>query len=296
VTYANLPAAILRKGVIISSLSAVSLGASVVFVPLSYRAGVQPGMAVFLRFLVATVVLTAFLRLSGRWVHLPRRNAVAIFLLGLFGYTVMGITFYVALSLIPAWLVGLMTALYPLAINFGSWLFLREPVTRSQFLALLAVLAGGVFLFLQPFEGFSWPGVLLMLLNIFWVSVYLLVGQRWTRGMPPTMSATWTVGGATIGTLAYALTVGQFSFNFAPLGWLWIFCFGVISTALAILMLWWGVGLIGAARASIIGSFEPLAAILLAVLFLGESVSPGQIAGAVLILAGMFLVQWQPAR
>ncbi len=292
-TYANLSAATLRKGAIIASISAISLGSSVVFVPLAYRAGVQPGMAVFLRFAIAALVLVSFLGLSGRWVWLPRQNTRAIFLLGLFGYSGMGITFYVALSLIPAWLVGLMTALYPLAVNFGSWLFLKEPVTRSQIVALGAVLLGGLMLFLQPFEGFSWPGVLLMLLNITWVTVYLLVGQRWTRGMPPTMSATFTVGGAAIGTLLYALTAGEFSFDFAPVGWLWIFCFAVISTALAILTLWWGIGLIGAARASIIGSFEPLAAILMAMLFLGESVSPLQLVGGVFILAGMFLVQWQ---
>ena len=292
-THANLSAATLRKGAAITSLSAISLGASVVFVPLAYRAGVQPGMAVFLRFSIAAVVLLLFLRFSGRWAPLPQRNTVAIFLLGLFGYTVMGITFYVALSLIPAWLVGLMTALYPLAVNFGSWLFLREPITRQQGLALLAVLLGGAFLFLQPLDGFAWSGVLLMLLNIVVVTTYLLVGQRWTQGMPPTMSATWTVGGAAIGTLLYALTVGEFSFSFAPVGWLWIFCFAIISTALAILTLWWGIGLIGAARASIIGSFEPLSAMLMAMLFLGESVSPLQLAGAAFILAGMFLVQRQ---
>lgn len=292
-TYANLPAATLRRGAAISAVSALALGASVVFVPLAYRAGVQPGTAVFLRFSIAALVLLLFLRLSGRWQPLPRRNALAIFLLGLFGYTVMGTTFYVALSLIPAWLVGLMTALYPLAVNLGSWLFLREPVTRQQGLALAAVLLGGLFLFLQPFEGFNWPGVLLMLLNIVVVTAYLLVGQRWTRGMPPTMSATYTVIGAAIGTLLYALSAGEFSFDFAPIGWLWIFCFAVVSTALAILTLWWGIGLIGAARASIIGSFEPLSAILMAMLFLGESVSPLQLAGAAFILAGMFLVQWQ---
>lgn len=290
-TYANLSAATLRKGVAISALSAIFLGASVVFAPLAYRAGVQPGMAPFLRFSVAAVALVLFLALSGRWVWLPRRNAAVIFLLGLFGFAVMGITFYVALSLIPAWLVGLLTALYPLAVNFGSWLFLREPVTRQQGPALVSVLLGGALLFLQPFEGFAWSGVLLMLLNIVVSAAYLLIGQRWTRGMPPVMSATWSIGGSAVGTLIYALTTGQFSFDFAPIGWLWVFCFAVVSTALAILMLWWGIGLIGAARASIIGSFEPLSAILMAMLFLGESLSPLQLVGAAFILTGMFLVQ-----
>jgi len=286
----NLSSTNLRKGAILSALAALALAALVVFVPLAYRAGVQPGMAVFLRFSIAAVVLVLFLLVSGRWVALPRQNIVAIFLLGLVGYTTMGITFYVALSLIPAWMVGLLSSLYPLAVNFGAWLFLREEISRRQWWALATVLVGGAFLFLQPFEDISTAGVLVMLLNIVVVAAYMLIGQRWTQGMAPVMSATWTVGGAALGSLFYALAVGQFSFEFAPQGWLWILCFAVISTAFAIMALWWGIGLIGAAKASIVGSFEPLAAVVMAVLFLGETVSPLQLVGAVFILAGLFLI------
>ncbi len=291
--YSNRPAATLQKGVIISAISAISLAMSVVFVPMAYRAGVTPGTAVFLRFAIATVGLVLFLLLTGRWTTLPRRNTIAIFLLGFVGYSIMGTTFYVALSLIPAWLVGLFTALYPLTVNLGSWLFLKEQISRRQQYALGSVLIGGLFLFLQPFEDISWLGVLLMCINIVTVSIYLLVGQRWTRGMPPVMSATWTVGGATFGTIIYALSANQFSFSFAPVGWIWVFCFGVISTALAILTLWWGIGIIGAAKASIVGSFEPLGAVLLAVLLLGETISATQVFGAMFILAGLFILQWR---
>jgi drug/metabolite transporter (DMT)-like permease len=45
---------------------------------------------------------------------------------------------------------------------------------------------------------------------------------------------------------------------------------------------------------AILGSFEPLFSILLAVLILGERLLPSQIVGGVFILMGMVLVQWTP--
>ncbi|MFN8455526.1 MAG: EamA family transporter [Anaerolineae bacterium] len=57
---------------------------------------------------------------------------------------------------------------------------------------------------------------------------------------------------------------------------------------------WWGINLIGPLGLAILGSFEPVFSIVLAVLLLGERLWPLQVAGGVLILVGMFLVQWHP--
>ena len=179
--------------------------------------------------------------------------------------------------------------------NVGSWLFLKEPIQRQQVAALGTALLGAVILFWRPFAGANWLGVALMLVNVAVNTTYILVGQRWTQGIPPAMSTAWMMVGATAGTFFYALLSGQLSISFAPVGWLWTTLFAVVSTALAISMFWWGVGLIGAARAAIIGSLEPLGAIFLSVLVLGERLSPLQIVGGVFILIGVLLVQWQPA-
>lgn len=283
-----------RKGLTMSGLSALSYGAGAIFVRYAYQAEVLPGAAIFLRFAIAAGVLVLFLYVKGEWVSLPQRQTLAIFLLGFIGFSLMGTTFFVALSLIPAWLVALLTALIPLFTNLGSWLFLKEQMSGWQVSALVMVLGGGVFLFIQPFEEIVWPGILLMGLNIITVAIYLLVGQHWTRGVPPLMSAVWTVIGAACGTLFYALFVNELTFVFAPIGWLWALCIGIISTAFAIMAQWWGVGLIGAARASIMGSFEPLATVSLAVLILGERLSVLQLIGGAFIITGMFLVQRRP--
>jgi len=286
----------LAKGTFVCVSSAIFYSGAVVFVRYAYRAGVSPGTAIFLRFVLASAALGLFLRLTGRWVKLPPARIAALFGLGFLAYTVLGVTWFWALNTTPAWLVSLLLALYPLLVNVGSWLFLREPVRRLQVAALFSVLVGGVVLFWQPFEGATWTGVALMLVNVVINALYVLVGQRWTQGVPPAMSAAWMIIGAAVGTCLYAVFFAQLSFSFDLVGWVWIALFAVISTVLSIMFLWWGIGLIGPSRASIIGSLEPLFSILLSVFILGERLSLLQLPGGVFILTGMFLVQWQPNR
>jgi drug/metabolite transporter (DMT)-like permease len=78
-----------------------------------------------------------------------------------------------------------------------------------------------------------------------------------------------------VGTFFYAILSGQLSFQFEPTGWVWASLFAVVSTVLAIMFLWWGIGLLDPSRATIIGALEPFLSILLSVLILGERRHPG---------------------
>jgi drug/metabolite transporter (DMT)-like permease len=286
----------LRKGATVAALSAISYSAAVVFVRYAYRAGISPGTAIFLRFAIASITLVGFLVLTQRWTRLPRSRVVALFLLGFLAYTTLGTTWFVALSTTPAWLVSLIVSIYPLLVSLGSWLFLGDVPDTPRILALALVLAGSVALFWRPLEGIALAGVWLMLLNAVVNTLYVLIGQRWTRGVAPGMSTAWMVVGGMVGTFFYALLSGQLSFQFEPTGWVWASLFAVVSTVLAIMFLWWGIGLLGPSRATIIGALEPFCSILLAVLFLGETMSPPQILGGVLILAGVALVRLNMSR
>lgn len=272
----NTPGSDLRKGVTIAALSAISYSTAIIFVHHAYRAGILPGTAIFLRFAIASIVLAGFLVLTRRWVKLPRTQVAALFLLGFLAYTTLGTTWFVALSTTPAWLVSLIVSIHPLLVSVGSWLFLGDVPDAPRVVALVLVLAGSVALFWRPFEGVALTGVWLMLLNVMVNALYVLVGQRWTRGVPPSMSTVWMVIGAMVGTFFYALLSGQLSFQFRPTGWIWASLFAVVSTVLAIMFLWWGIGLLGPSRAAVIGALESFLSILLSVLILGETMSPLQ--------------------
>jgi drug/metabolite transporter (DMT)-like permease len=70
--------------------------------------------------------------------------------------------------------------------------------------------------------------------------------------------------------------------------------FLAVATTIAPFVLFvWGLQRIRASDAAIVSTFEPLAAALIAFGWLGQTLSPWQIAGGGLVIAGIALVQME---
>ena len=76
-----------------------------------------------------------------------------------------------------------------------------------------------------------------------------------------------------------------------PLAWAGLVYSGLFAIALAYLIWSYGVKKIGSTRTAIYSNITPVVALLVAWLALGESPSPGQLAGAVVIFTGIYLVR-----
>jgi uncharacterized membrane protein len=80
--------------------------------------------------------------------------------------------------------------------------------------------------------------------------------------------------------------------------WPPLLAFGLVATALAIQAFYAGVQRIGAARASIVSTVEPVYTIAMAMILFGEALTPVQLMGGVLVLAAVILAETgqHPAR
>ena len=78
-------------------------------------------------------------------------------------------------------------------------------------------------------------------------------------------------------------------------GWLAVAAIALFSTAIAIAAFFAGVAQIGAARASIISTFEPVITMAFGVGMLGEKVSGTQLLGGAMVLAAVVLLAHKPA-
>jgi drug/metabolite transporter (DMT)-like permease len=79
-------------------------------------------------------------------------------------------------------------------------------------------------------------------------------------------------------------------------GWLALGYLIVFATALGQQAWLYGVKGIGPSRAGVFVNLIPVSALLLSAMVLGEPIGAKEIAGIVLILAGVWLVNWQSAR
>jgi drug/metabolite transporter (DMT)-like permease len=86
------------------------------------------------------------------------------------------------------------------------------------------------------------------------------------------------------------LAAGRLSFTFAPSAWLPIALIIVVSTLLAILAFFRGLGILGSSAASIVSMTEPLFTIGFSILLFGDRLGWQQIVGGALVLGGTVLV------
>ncbi len=312
-------------GLALCLFSAACFGAMAIFGKLAYQAGVSPEALLLVRFGLAAVVLAVLLLLrpglrrttpharpgseprsepsgsgggvgpGGRPMK-ARRRVLAIALgLGAIGYAAQASLYFAALQRMDASLLSLILYTYPVLVTVAAVLLGRDRLTPRRGVAL-ATACGGTLLVLLGAGGvrFHPVGALLAFGSSITYTVYILVADSVVDLLPPVVLTALVMTGAA-GTLgARAVLTGGVDLTFGWAGWGWLACIALVSTVLAILAFFAGLRRAGPSSAAILSTFEPVVTTALAVLILGESLTVTQLAGGVLVLSSIGILQARP--
>lgn len=108
------------------------------------------------------------------------------------------------------------------------------------------------------------------------------------RGAMPLITATifmWITG---------PLAEKPFEFPSLPLTWIAVLWLGILGSGVAVIMLYYLIHEIGPTRANMVTYLFPIGGVILGVLFLREQLSWQLIAGTLLIIASLAVVNWKP--
>jgi drug/metabolite transporter (DMT)-like permease len=274
-------------GVVLIALSAVCFAAMPVFARVVYGAGGDPGTLLTLRFSSAAVVLV--LLAFGRRAAIPSgRTMVGLLLMGGVGYVSQSLSYFTALTMTSAALLGLLLYLYPAAVAVLARFLLREPLTRARVVSLtLALLGAG--LTIGPVGGGSWAGIGLGLLSALIYSFYILAATRVAQDVDALSSAAVITTSAAVVFCGLSVLRGWALPDSAP-GWLALLAISLISTVGAILAFMAGLARVGPTDAATLSTLEPVGTAVLAVTVLGETLVPIQIMGGAVILSAAVVV------
>jgi drug/metabolite transporter (DMT)-like permease len=249
---------------------------------------------VTLRAITATVLLWGWLAVTDRSaLKIPRSDLPAFAVLGLVAITI----FYLALFYAYAWTtVSVATTLLYLApalVTLGAAAFLGEALTRGKSMALVLTFLGSALVvqITQPanLTGNA-AGIALGLVAAASYATYSLLGKHLLkRHRMATVLAAYLLLGTlllialkliiapwTWPALREVLTIGLYT--------------GVMTTLVPIALFTFGLSRLPSSDATILLTFEPVAAFVLAAVVLGESLDAGQWLGAVTVLAGVVLL------
>ena len=295
----------MNVGVGLVLLSAFTFGLMPVLTKLAYAENLNLNTLLTIRFCLAAVVLWVIWLLrheppaSTGQVTLP--SLLPVVLMGAVAYVGQSFSYFTALSLISASFTGLLLYAYPPAVTLLAWILLRERITRRKIAALLCALLGIVLVLQlassllggtgQDFSNLNAAGVAWGLAAAFIYSVYIVSGAIFARRFDPIFSSAVVITSAATVYVIWGAFSGTLRFDVTPTGWIIASVIALVCTVVAIVAFFAGLPLVGPSRAAILSTAEPAITVITATIVLQEQITLEQVAGGILIVASVFVLQ-----
>lgn len=289
-------------GFFISLSGAILFSTKAIFVKLAFQTtGVDAITLLSLRMLFSLpfYLFAAWLVTKKENVQpLSKKEWWLIGLLGIFGYYLSSYFDFIGLQYVSAGLERLILFLYPTFAVLINTFFFKTKLGKVQIAALLLTYLGiGIAYFGEWQTDTSNPGFYFGSFMIFLCAVtysfYLVGTGRMVQRVGVTRYTAYAMLAATAGIFINFLVTHSvqsipFSVRLTGYG----LALAIVATVLPSFLMSNGMKRIGSNNVSIITSIGPVSTILQAHFFLGERILPAQIAGTILVIAGVILIGW----
>jgi drug/metabolite transporter, DME family len=260
-----------------------------------FNSGVTPVQLVQLRITISAVGLFLWLLLRDpSLLKIDRRDILYFAVFGAIGMGTCQFTYLFAISKINVAAAILLQYMAPSFIALHSVVFARDKLNLRTILALLGA-TFGCYLVVGAYNldvlTLNIAGIVSGILSAITFAWYSIHGEYGMRRYNP-----WTV-------LFYAMLFAALMWNilrrpleafFHPYNvvqWEWIVYIGIMGTLLPFGLYLEGVNLIRSTRASITATLEPITAGVISFIFLNEILEPLQVAGGVLVIVSIIILQ-----
>ncbi len=315
------------KGYIYAFFAAASYGTNPIFAKPLFNDGMNPDSVLLFRYLLALVMLGLYMVWSGysRWrkdcrllvsaggasagsqgagglrAHIAqafevnRHTLPQLIVLGIL-MAVSSLTLFVSYNYMSVGIASTLLFVYPIMtalimmLCFGerlSWLVVACLLLACSGIALLCPFEGGA---LEMSDDFLIGFIIVMFSGLSY-AIYL-VGLNKTR-VRTIASIPVTFYVLLFGTLLYVVRIAAFSTFTLPTHlymWLNLLALGIIPTVISLVLTALAIQNIGSTQTALLGAMEPVTAVVLGVLVLGESVTEREVYGMLLIFLAVTLV------
>jgi probable blue pigment (indigoidine) exporter len=214
-----------------------------------------------------------------------------VFILGALNFSFFWAMLFVSAYRLPGGVAATVGAVQPLIVIALSRFFLGKPIKLLAVLAGLAGMAGVALLVLTPKAALDPIGVAAGLAGAVSMAFGTVLTRRWT---PPVSNLTFTAWQLAAGGLLLVPVALMFepalpvptAANVLGMAYL-----GLIGAAFTYVVWFRGLSKIEPAAAASLGFLSPIVATLLGWLALGQSLTPAQLFGFVLVLASVWVSQ-----
>ncbi|WP_430869079.1 EamA family transporter [Demequina aurantiaca] len=273
-------------------------------------AGVSPAQLTFFRVLSTAVIAGLVLLVSDRAQFRPSRRQLGnLAALGIGGLAMIQWLYAVAISILPVGVALLIEYTAVVLVALASWLIFNERVHPRLWFAIGAVLVGLAVVAQVWDSNLRLLGVVAAFGAAITYAFYFIMGERVVASMPPMavafwasvfasgfwgiFSAWWSLDPATL-TANVSLS-GALEAVVVPV-WLPLLFVITLGAFAPFVLIFTALGHLSATAVGILASSEVLFAFIVAWAWLGEKLTPLQVAGAILVLLGIVVAQTARTR
>ncbi|HKN40528.1 MAG TPA: DMT family transporter [Acidimicrobiia bacterium] len=284
-----------QAGLAACLISATGFGALPVLGKAAYDNGLGPLALLWGRFGLTAIAFWLLVAFVVRPARPPARLLVAGLLMGALGYAVEAGLFFVALERVDASLVELLLYAYPAIVTAVALAAGREAPAPRLLAALALATLGVIGVFAGSLaSGVDPAGLALGLAAAAVYAGYVLAGERVVDKVHPVLLAALVATGATAAFTVAGLVHGGLPHPRTAGAWESVAIIAAVATVIPMAGLFAGIERVGAPTASIVSTFEPVVTVVLAGLFLGESLSLVEAIGAACVIAAVRLLARRP--
>jgi drug/metabolite transporter (DMT)-like permease len=243
-------------------------------------------------------LLTYFVVVDIRKLFLDRRRLKTILIQGLIGSAGTTILFYLALQRMNAGIASMLLFTHPVLVCLYFMATKTKKITITSNFALVAAFLGSIMvinLFNIDITKTPLAGLGFGILSSATYAFYNIYADVKLKDFEPLVTTFYTT--LTILAVTLILRPGFFRFEFVMNSELLLYIceLAVVSGILPVIFLYKGINRVGADKASIAATSELPITILMSFFVLGERMGPVQLAGILLIMCSIVILQYEGA-
>lgn len=252
----------------------------------------------WLRFGIAAVAMSTWVRRSPGEAPLSRHDRVLLFFESFFGNFLFSVSMLFGVSMTSALAAGVIMAAIPAMVALMSWLALRERITGRVAAGIGCAVGGIALVSLVKHEGPSGSSSLLGNVLLFCAvaceASYVVIGKKLTGQVSAKrISALVNLWGLALVTPFGLWQALRFDFgNVAMPSWTLLVFYSLAASMVTVWLWMTGLKHVQASSAGVFTVFLPVSTALVGVLFLGERFDAMQAGAFALALVGVVLATW----
>ena len=281
------------KGYMLGAIAAATYGMNPLFALPLYKAGMNPDSVLFFRYLLAIPLLGIMLKSRGRSFKIGRKEIIPLIVMGLL-VSISSLTLFESYNYMDAGIASTILFVYPIMVALIMTFVFKEKLKIQTALCIILALSG-IGLLYKSGDGttLSLTGTLLVLLSALSYAVYIVGINQSALKEVATLKVTFYVL-----SFGLFLFIGRFisgeSLHVPDSGqwYLWgnLLALAVFPTAISFLCTTSAIQYIGSTPTAILGALEPVTAIFFGITVFGETLTPRECVGLVMIIVAVTIV------